>query len=60
MPASQPSIPAPPAIVPVFGEAPACAPEDPDYALGCECADPALQIAWWSQDGRAAGAEGAS
>lgn len=21
-----------------------------DMALGCECADPALQIAWWSHE----------
>jgi hypothetical protein len=24
--------------------------ERDDYALGCECADPALQIASWGQD----------
>lgn len=24
--------------------------ESDDYALGCECADPALQIASWGQD----------
>ncbi|MBC5767396.1 hypothetical protein [Ramlibacter albus] len=24
--------------------------EDPDFALGCECADPALQIEQWCQE----------
>ena len=24
--------------------------EDPDLALGCECADPALQIERWAQE----------
>jgi hypothetical protein len=24
--------------------------DDPDFALGCECADPALQIERWSQE----------
>jgi hypothetical protein len=28
--------------------------EDYDFALGCECADPALQIERWGQDDAAA------
>ena len=31
--------------------------EDPDIAFGCECADPALQIAQWGQEARV-GADG--
>jgi hypothetical protein len=27
--------------------------DDSDYALGCECADPALQIERWTQEARA-------
>jgi hypothetical protein len=26
---------------------------DSDYALGCECADPALQIDWWRAEAAA-------
>lgn len=33
--------------------------EDADFAFGCECADPSLQIAQWGQEPRSAGAEGA-
>jgi hypothetical protein len=32
-------------------------PEDCDFALGCECAYPALQIERWSQEERAATGE---
>jgi len=59
MPEMQPSVPAAPAT-PVFAEAPASGFEDADYALGCECADPALQIAWWGQEARGAGMESGS
>lgn len=31
--------------------------EDPDLALGCECADPALQIERWAQEAMGAGSE---
>ena len=31
--------------------------EDYDIALGCECADPALQIERWSQEALGGGAE---
>jgi hypothetical protein len=51
MPDMLPPVPntAAPAIVdalPVF--------DDSDYALGCESADPALQIERWSQEARGA------
>jgi hypothetical protein len=46
MPDMQSPMPAA-ATVPVFLDA---VPEDPDYAFGCECADPALQIAQWEQE----------
>jgi hypothetical protein len=46
MPPPVPNISAMPALVdaavPVF--------DDFDYALGCECADPALQIERWAQE----------
>lgn len=32
--------------------------EEPDYLLGCECADPALQIERWRQECGVAGASG--
>jgi hypothetical protein len=54
MPEMQPSVPATPAAIPVLADAPAF--DDSDYALGCECADPALQIAYWSQEARSEGA----
>ena len=31
--------------------------DDPDIAIGCECADPALQIERWQQEMLAAGGE---
>lgn len=52
MPEMQPSIPATPALPPMALEMPASAFDDGDYAFGCECAVPALQIAQWLQDGR--------
>jgi len=50
MPDMQPSAPstagADAAALPVF--------EESDFALGCECADPALQIERWAQEARGA------
>ncbi len=47
MPDLQPNMP-PAATMPVvLDAAPA---DDFDYALGCECADPALQIERWMQE----------
>ena len=51
MPDLQPSVPAMPAALPALVEMSA-PPEDFDYALGCECADPALQIAVWGEEAR--------
>jgi hypothetical protein len=56
MPEMQSPVPANPNPMPVVMDA-APSLEDPDYAFGCECADPALQIAWWGQDARGAGVE---
>ncbi|HET8745379.1 MAG TPA: hypothetical protein VFM98_07225 [Ramlibacter sp.] len=53
MPELQPSEPVPPTGVPILPGAPGPVLEDPDYAFGCECADPALQIAQWGQEPRA-------
>lgn len=51
MPDMQPSMPN--AAMPAgFESAPAF--EDCDYALGCECADPALQIERWGQESASA------
>jgi hypothetical protein len=50
MPEMQPPVPAPSAAIPVLIEAPPSLREDTDYALGCECADPALQIPCWGQE----------
>lgn len=35
----------------------AAAADDSDYALGCECADPALQIERWGLEAMPPGAE---
>ena len=48
MPDLQPSVPSA-NPVPVVLEA-VSAHEDFDFALGCECADPALQIERWMQE----------
>ncbi|GAB3669520.1 hypothetical protein [Ramlibacter alkalitolerans] len=56
MPEMQPSVPGPQAAIPVLAEMPAAMTEEPDFALGCECADPALQIAMWGQEARSEGA----
>lgn len=47
MPEMQPSMPN--AAMPAMLDA-APAFEDFEYALGCECADPALQIERWGQE----------
>lgn len=52
MPEMQPSVPTPSAI-PAAIAVPASF-EDYDIALGCECADPALQIERWSVEAREA------
>jgi hypothetical protein len=46
MPPPVPSTTAMPAVV----DATALSFDDFDYALGCECADPALQIERWAQE----------
>ena len=48
MPDIQPSTPA----TPVTAVDVAAASEDFDFALGCECADPSLQIERWMQEAR--------
>lgn len=48
MPDLQPSMP-PATPVPVAFDA-ACADEDYGFGLGCECADPSLQIERWMQE----------
>jgi hypothetical protein len=50
MPDLQSPAPASVATVPVLPEFAAL--EDSDYAFGCECANPALQIPQWGQDSR--------
>lgn len=51
MPEMQPSMPSAPAALPVGLEVSASSPfDDSDYALGCECADPALQIERWMHE----------
>ena len=52
MPEFQPSVPATPATIPMLAEVPVAVMEDPDYPIGWECADPALQIAQWGQEAR--------
>jgi hypothetical protein len=50
MPEMQPS--APSAAMPASFDAMPAAFDDFDYALGCECADPSLQIPSWGQEAR--------
>ena len=53
MPDIQPSAPAQsPAALPAAEAARWL--DDPDFALGCECADPALQIERWRQEASSA------
>ena len=54
MPEMQPSMPTG-AAVPAVLEATPSAFEDCDYALGCECANPSLQIESWAQEARGTG-----
>lgn len=54
MPDMQPSTQS--AAMPVVIDA-APAFDDFDYALGCECADPSLQIERWTQEARVGSAE---
>lgn len=55
MPELQSSEPASSAAMPPMLEAAAPRFEDADYALGCECANPALQIERWLQEAGDAG-----
>jgi hypothetical protein len=48
MPEMQPSMPSAAAMSMVIDASSST--EDFDYALGCECADPALQIERWGQE----------
>lgn len=50
MPEMQPSTPSAAAMPVVMDPAPSF--EDFDYALGCECADPSLQIERWALEAR--------
>lgn len=50
MPELQPSLPAADGAPAAALAAAHLVVEDPDYALGCECADPALQIERWRQE----------
>jgi hypothetical protein len=51
MPEMQPSMPASAgAIAPGLEASVRSAFDDCDFALGCECADPALQIERWMQE----------
>ena len=49
MPEMQPSVPSGAAMTAVLEAAPSAF-EDSDYALGCECAYPSLQIESWAQE----------
>ena len=53
MPEMQQPEPVTPGIPPAF----AAVAEDSDYALGCECANPMLQIERWSLESAPAGTE---
>ena len=50
MPDTQPSVPSANTLPPLSAGMEAVAAEDCDFALGCECADPALQIERWMQE----------
>jgi hypothetical protein len=51
MPEMQPSMPSDAAMPVSMATVPAF--DDIDYALGCECADPSLQIDSWGQEASA-------
>lgn len=57
MPEMQPSVAAP-RVDSVLGVEITATPEDFDYALGCECANPALQIDVWGEEARANAIDG--
>jgi hypothetical protein len=57
MPEMQPSMSSPAAMPMPLGMGAASSTEDFDYALGCECADPALQIERWGQEAVGASSE---
>ena len=52
MPEMQPSVPSAAAMPAVMDPAAPSAFDDFDFALGCECADPSLQIERWAQEAR--------
>jgi hypothetical protein len=55
MPEMQPSVPSAAAMPTAMDPATQSAFEDFDYALGCECADPSLQIERWALEARGGG-----
>lgn len=55
MPDMQTPAPATTAVPPVLEAAVRAPFDDADYPLGCECADPALQIERWLQEASGAG-----
>lgn len=59
MPDLQSSTPDPAAGAPIAIQVMLPMSEDPDYAFGCECADPTLHIAQWLQEARSFGTEAA-
>lgn len=52
MPEMQPSVPSAAAMPAAMDPAAPSAFDDFDFALGCECADPSLQIERWAQEAR--------
>ena len=50
MPEMQPSTQSTAAMAPMMDASASPAFEDFDFALGCECADPSLQIERWGQE----------
>lgn len=55
MPDMQPSTPSASATPVLLDAASYASAEDFDFALGCECADPSLQIERWGQEASASG-----
>lgn len=56
MPEMQPSTPSSAALAAAAESATVSGFEDSDFALGCECADPSLQIERWGQEAAGDGA----
>lgn len=50
MPDMQPAAASAASLPAMFDAIAVSGPDDLDYALGCECADPALQIERWLQE----------